>query len=63
MRWQCSFQNENGIRCENEAIYRIHFSNDHPFDHYDVCTEHLEQYQMFCWVQDLTLDGKERAPC
>ena len=53
MRWQCSFTDSTGSRCENEAIHRLHFSSQHPFDHVDVCLEHFEEYKRYCWVQDL----------
>ena len=26
MRWQCSYYDSKGIRCENEALHRVHFS-------------------------------------
>ena len=53
MRWQCTFVNSKGIRCENVALQRIHFASEHPFDHIDACAEHLEEYQRYCWVEDL----------
>lgn len=63
MKWQCSYIDSAGTQCTNEALYRLHFSGDHPFDHTDVCRQHLEEYSYFVWTQDLTLDGKERSPC
>jgi len=53
MKWQCSYTDVNGIRCENEALQRIHFSSEHPFNHVDVCSEHFEEYKRCCWIQDL----------
>jgi hypothetical protein len=53
MRWQCSYHDNKGKRCENEALHRLHFSTEHPFDHVDVCQKHFEEYPRFCWVQEL----------
>lgn len=61
--WQCSYVDSRGIRCEAIALHRIHFANDHPFDHYDVCAEHFEEYKHYCWVQPLhsgDRDAEER---
>jgi hypothetical protein len=62
MKWQCTYHNSHGVRCENEALHRIHFSSEHPFNHVDVCALHYEEYQIFCWVEDLHLkDGRENV--
>ena len=55
MRWQCSYYDSKGIRCENEALHRVHFSSADPFDFSDVCDEHFEEYKHFCWTEDLQL--------
>lgn len=52
MRWQCQFHNSKGIRCAKEASHRVHFSKDHPFDHMDVCDEHLEIHQGYVWKEE-----------
>ena len=61
MRWQCTHHDSNGIRCENEADYRLHFAADHPFDHVDVCEKHLEKYNSkhISWTQDLLSRDRE----
>lgn len=59
MRWQCTFVNAAGSRCENEAIHRLHFASEHPFDFVDCCKVHFEEYKYFVWVQDLHDFGKE----
>lgn len=53
MKWQCSYYNSKGIRCEKEATLRIHFSKDHPFDHMDLCEEHKQYHPGYVWSQDL----------
>jgi hypothetical protein len=53
MRFQCSYHDAKGTPCENEATYRLHYAKDHPFNHVDTCTEHLDQYFSFAWMQDL----------
>jgi hypothetical protein len=53
MRFQCRYIDASGKRCENEAIKRIHFAEDHPFDHTDCCEVHIEEYPIFAWIQDL----------
>ena len=58
MRWQCTFVNAAGSRCENEAIHRLHFSSADPFNHVDVCAEHFEEYKVFCWVQEINDKGE-----
>lgn len=50
MRWQCQCVDSNGVRCENEALHRIQFSQEHPFDHVDVCEKHLESYNEYLGV-------------
>jgi hypothetical protein len=60
MRWQCRYHNSNGIRCENEACKRIHFSGDHPFDHTDLCDVHFKEYKSYVWVQDISNYGEAR---
>ena len=52
IRWQCSYVNYNGDRCELEATRRIHFSGDHPFSHIDVCPKHFSEYNHYVWVQE-----------
>lgn len=52
-RWQCEYVNSKGVRCSEEALHRIHYSLDHPFDHMDVCKEHLGFYRHYCVVEDL----------
>jgi hypothetical protein len=59
MRWQYSYVDSKGIRCINEALHRLHFAADHPFDHIDVCAKHLEEYKFFCRIEDL--HGYERV--
>jgi hypothetical protein len=49
--WQCRFCNQDGQRCSEEAIARIYFSNDHPFNHTDVCKRHLSEYGSYIWIQ------------
>lgn len=39
MRWQCQYVDSRGKRCEQEALHRLHFSLEHPFDHVDVESE------------------------
>lgn len=51
--WQCSYVNSKGVRCTKCAVNRIHFSADHPFDHVDLCDEHLEEYRGYVWTQNL----------
>lgn len=53
MKCQCSYHNSKGIRCEKEGTVRIHFAKDHPFDHMDLCEEHLEFHQGYLWSQQL----------
>lgn len=60
MRWQCSFHDSNGLRCPNEALKRIHFNGEHPFDHMDACDKHMEEYKIFVWIQDLIGYGERR---
>ena len=56
MRTQCTFCNEEGIRCEAEALHRIYLASDIL----DVCAEHFEEYKCFCWVQPVwDEEGKE----
>jgi hypothetical protein len=59
MRWRCSYHDAKGIRCENEAIYRLHFAADHPFDHVDVCEKHQNEYTNNTWIQDLFSRDRE----
>jgi hypothetical protein len=47
MCWQCTYVDSKGRRCEAEALHRLHFSNDHPFDHVDVCDGHLKDYSNY----------------
>jgi hypothetical protein len=51
MKWQCKFYDKDGRRCESEAVARLHFSPDHPFDHIDVCEEHKKEYPTWAWMQ------------
>ena len=63
MRWRCSFHDAKGIQCPNAALWRMHFAKDHPFDHIDVCSEHLDDYSSYSWLQDigeLNADPPER---
>ena len=53
MKWRCSYCDPKGDRCEAEALFRLHFSTEHPFDHVDVCAEHLDEYEGFCRLEDL----------
>lgn len=60
--WQCRFVDAKGVRCPAQAVRRIHFATEHPFDHTDVCPEHLEEYKFFCWYEPLCDEkGKERV--
>lgn len=60
-RWRCTFTDVSGKRCENEALHRLHFSNDRPFDFVDACAEHFEEYKLFCWVQPLQNQNGEEV--
>jgi hypothetical protein len=59
MRWQCSFVDKTGKRCENEALHRLHFASEHPFNHVDICDKHFEEYSEYSWVQDLFTKDRE----
>lgn len=52
-KWECEYVSENGERCGANALHRVHFAKDHPFNHVDVCREHLKKYTVFAWIQDL----------
>lgn len=58
MRWQCEYVDGMGHRCEAEALYRLHFSTNHPFDHVDVCGMHVDFYRHFADIQDLHEGGQ-----
>jgi len=51
MRWQCQYVDSKGIRCKEEAFYRLHFAEDHPFEHVDVCKKHEKEYRFYKWIQ------------
>ena len=51
--WQCSKIDASGKRCEAKASCRLHFAKDHPFDHFDVCLEHLHEYSGFYSIQPI----------
>ncbi len=51
MKWQCSYYDSKGDRCSADATIRIHFSKDHPFDHMDLCEEHLKFHPGYVWSQ------------
>ena len=53
MRFPCQFHNAKGVQCEKPALWRLHFSKDHPFSHTDCCSEHLDEYQNYSWLQDI----------
>lgn len=60
MRWQCSFVDSKGKRCEAEALSRLHYSGEHPFDHADYCDAHVFDYMKGVqWVQDLLTRDRE----
>jgi hypothetical protein len=58
MKWICSYRDKYGKMCGRQAVWRLHFSPDHPFDHLDVCHEHSMSYQHVSWLQDITDYGK-----
>lgn len=49
--WKCQYINAEGASCGNEALFRLHFAPDHPFDHVDVCMLHSEEYKYYAWFQ------------
>lgn len=49
--WKCQYVDAKGASCENEALFRLHFSPEHPFDHVDVCMLHSEEYKYYAWFQ------------
>jgi len=51
MRWQCTFINSKGVRCEKEAIYRLQYGHDHPFEFVDTCEEHKKEFKNFDRVE------------
>jgi hypothetical protein len=60
MKWQCSYHNSKGVRCENEAIYRAQFHEEHPFDHMDLCETHVPIYHdSASYIEDLKLDWND----
>jgi hypothetical protein len=65
MRWQCEYRDAKGRRCVNEAICRLQFSMDHPFDFVDTCADHVKEYRHVAWIQmwkgdDSDTTGKSR---
>jgi hypothetical protein len=58
MRYQCSYHDSRGCRCEKPASIRIHFAKDHPFDLMDLCLEHLKFHPGYYWSQEI-LDSRE----
>lgn len=57
MSWQCSYHNRDGLRCERQAIKRVVFSVDHPFDYSDLCETHMAEYKCFVWYFELNQFG------
>jgi len=51
--WQCSKIDTFGKRCTANAVCRLHFAKDHPFDHFDVCLGHLHEYSGFYSIQPI----------
>jgi len=60
MKWRCSFHSANGVRCEKEAVLRLHYHKDHPFDFVDTCREHLQEYRHYQWRQTLVRSKNDR---
>lgn len=59
--WQCSKVDSNGVRCPVNAVCRLHFSIEHPFDFIDVCEAHYNEYTDWLWEQAIEeLDQNER---
>jgi hypothetical protein len=56
-QFKCRYVDSHGTECNVIAAKRIHFSTDHPFDHMDLCNQHLIEYQNWVWAQPLT-DGR-----
>ena len=55
-RWQCQYHSSKGVRCPERAVLRLQFSLSHPFDHMDVCHEHLKEYANVAWSHELSED-------
>ena len=53
MAWICEKVDSNGNRCTANAVCRLQFSKDHPFEHFDVCEEHLSEYTDYLWTQEI----------
>lgn len=51
--WICQCINAEGERCQSQAVHRLHFSKDYPFDFLDVCEEHLGEHTDYLWEQYL----------
>lgn len=51
--WQCNKVDSSGERCMANAVHRLHFAKDHPFDHFDLCDKHLSEYTDYLWLQEI----------
>jgi len=54
VRWQCSYCDSKGERCNRQAVWRLHFALDHPFNFVDVCKEHRGYYSNVAWHHTLS---------
>lgn len=53
--FQCQYTDSRGEQCTSIALYRVHYSTDHPFTHMDFCEQHLQvpYPRGIAWIQNL----------
>lgn len=50
-KFQCTYVDSKGRRCEAEALQRLNFTKEHPFDGVNVCEDHAKEYDNVVWIQ------------
>lgn len=59
--WQCQYKDTNGVQCANVATKRLQYSSSHPFDHMDVCAQHLKEFSYYRYSESIDDSTRQKT--